>query len=101
MSDITHLKVRIQKILESTFGPSFNTVTTHLMEQMLNKDPYEMLREDPRTFNECLMKIYGEIGAKMIIRVIEKELGGYGVVRSQDELRQKIRNEDRPSGSAS
>lgn len=95
-SDITRFKMRIQMIIEKSFGPKSDVVLTYHMRKQLNIEPYRVLWESPHTYYKCLVNICGETMSLEIFRIIGNELVKDGVINTTDKLLALIlKNDDK------
>lgn len=70
---VRSVKEIIQSILKANFGSSFNVVLNFYFKQEFNRDPYEVLWENPGVFYTKLEKMFGS-GAEAIIALISRGL---------------------------
>jgi hypothetical protein len=63
----------VRKIFEeataASLGSTFNVIISFHLKQKFGKDPYEVLIDNPRTFNDGLKEVLGE-GAEAVISLV-------------------------------
>jgi hypothetical protein len=63
----------VRKIFEeataASLGGTFNVIISFHLKQKFGKDPYEVLIDNPRTFNDGLKEVLGE-GAEAVINLV-------------------------------
>jgi hypothetical protein len=63
----------VRKIFEeataASLGSTFNVIISFHLKQKFGKDPYEVLIDNPRTFNDGLKEVLGE-GAEAVINLV-------------------------------
>lgn len=53
----------------ASLGGTFNVIISFHLKQKFGKDPYEVLIDNPRTFNDGLKEVLGE-GAEAVINLV-------------------------------
>jgi hypothetical protein len=63
----------VRKIFEeataASLGGTFNVIISFHLKKKFDKDPYEVLIDNPRTFNDGLKEVLGE-GAEAVINLV-------------------------------
>ena len=63
----------VRKIFEeataASLGSTFNVIISFHLKKKFGKDPYEVLIDNPRTFNDGLKEVLGE-GAEAVINLV-------------------------------
>lgn len=63
----------VRKIFEeataASLGSTFNVIISFHLKQKFGKDPYEVLIDNPKTFNDGLKEVLGE-GAEAVINLV-------------------------------
>lgn len=75
------VRMGVAKILNSIAPWVFQVLDFHL-KMKLGRDFVALLIESPKEFYEALAKIYGKLGAEMLIKVFDKKLRELKLVES-------------------
>jgi len=75
------VRLGVAKLLNSIAPWLFQVLNFHF-KMKLGKDIVTLLINSPKEFYEALTKIYGELGAEMLIEVLDKKLRELKLVES-------------------
>ncbi|MEM2351342.1 MAG: hypothetical protein QXT26_02935, partial [Thermoproteota archaeon] len=84
-----------KKIICSSLGESAGEAAIFLLREVMRRDPFEVLWENPRAFYEEIVKVFGE-GAKVLINVLIENINReYGLTMRPEHFLELMREGDR------